>query len=204
MKRFVFLALLGSIGLAHAADPFVDGDAEAGEAKAGVCVACHGVAGKSTNPQWPKLAGQSAKYIVKQLAAFKSGERSNPLMTPQAMSLSEQDMANLGAYFAAQELSPGVASEDSIELAQPIYRGGDGERGLPACAACHSPTGAGNPGAGFPHIGGQQGEYTAASLRAYRSGERGAGTQGLIMQSVAEKLTDAEIDALASYIAGLQ
>lgn len=203
MKRLVFLALMGSLSLAHA-NPFVEGDAQVGEGKAAICAACHGPGGQSNNPLWPNLAGQGAKYIVSQLEAFKAGERKDPVMSAQAMVLSEEDIAHLAVYFAGQEAKLSVASEAAVALAEPLYRGGDAERGIAACAACHGPTGAGNPGAAYPHIAGQQVEYTAKSLRDFRSGERGAGVQGQIMQSVAKQLTDEEITALASYVSGLQ
>jgi len=205
MKR-VFAALLLSapvVGFAAEGGKLV-GDAEAGASKAAVCAACHGPAGKSTMPDWPKLAGQGAAYIEAQLHAFKSGERKNPVMSAQAVNLSDQDMADLGAYFAEQEAVPGVASEDSLAVAGPLYTHGDPARGIPACAGCHGPTGAGNPMAAYPHIGGQHAKYTATQLTAYRSGERGGSAHAKIMDAVAAQLTDEEIQALASYVNGLQ
>ncbi|NKF21045.1 c-type cytochrome [Solimonas marina] len=187
-------------------DPYTHGSVEAGAAKAAVCSACHGPGGNSSNPQWPKLAGQSSHYIVEQLQRFKKGERQNPLMQPQAAALSDEDMANLAAYFAAQPASPGVASKDAVAVAQPIYRGGDASRGLPACAACHGPSGAGVSPAAFPRIGGQHADYVAARLKAYREAAQGDLPDGnyKIMATVASKLSDQEIEALASYVNGLQ
>ncbi len=201
--------LLPMIGYAEgAADPFTQGDAAAGNAKSTPCVACHGVGGNGIiNPEWPKLAGQHSGYIAEQLKHFKAGERKNAVMSGQATLLSEQDMADVAAHFASLKAVPGVASKDSIASAQKLYRAGDATRGLPACAACHGPTGAGNPAAKYPRIGGQNTPYVTNQLNAYRKGkdgERGAGKHALMMSAVAAKLTDAEIAALASYIAGLQ
>jgi cytochrome c553 len=204
MKGVLLVLLAVGVGVAHAADPFVNGDAEAGAAKAAVCAACHGPGGNSGNAEWPSLAGQSPVYTYRQLQAYKDGTRQNALMSPQAAGLSDQDMRDLAAYYAVQEARPGVASEDSVEIAQPLYRGGDAARGLPACAACHGPAGVGNLGAGYPRIASQHAEYTAAQLRAYRAGERGKGATGQMMQAAAKHLTDEEIDALASYVTGLQ
>lgn len=184
--------------------PLVDGNAESGAKLAATCMACHGPNGVSTVPTWPKLAGQGALYIDRQLEAFKSGERKNPIMLGQAVSLSAQNMKDLAVYFSEQKSAPGVASKDSIAIAQPLYRGGDAKRGIPACAACHGPTGAGNPAAAYPRLAGQHAEYTATQLRAYRAGERNHDSNSQTMSAVALKLTDPEIEALASYINGLQ
>ena len=223
--RGLFVACaLGLFGSTHAVAsdkaepvaPFLKGDVEAGGTKAATCAACHGPGGNSANPICPSLAGQGAPYIYAQLKAFKKGMgggqseqdkaemRMDPVMSAQAMSLSDQDMQDLAVFFAAQSPKPGVASEDSVAIAQPLYRAGDAERGVPACASCHGPTGAGNPAAGYPRIGAQQADYTAKQLKAYRSGERKAGAHGLIMAEVAAKLSDEEIAALASYLNGLQ
>lgn len=183
-------------------DPFTGGSAEAGAAKAAVCSACHGPGGNGAiNPEWPKLAGQGASYTLKQLKAFKTGVRKNPVMMGQAAALSDADMADLAAYFAAQKSVPGLASKDSIAVAERLYRAGDAARGIAACAGCHGPKGEGNAAAQYAQIGGQNAAYTALALKAYRSGER---TTGPKMLSIAAKLTDAEIAALSSYIAGLQ
>ncbi|SFF24605.1 Cytochrome c553 [Fontimonas thermophila] len=187
-------------------DPFTQGSAEAGAAKAATCVACHGPAGSSSNPEWPKLAGQGSRYLYEQLKRFKAGERKNPLMAAQAAALSDQDMRDLAAYFAAQPFAPGVASASAVPVAQKLYRAGDAARGLPACAACHLPDGAGVAASGYPRLGGQHATYAAKMLREYRDlAAQGAleGNPG-IMAAVAAKLSDAEIEALASYINGLQ
>lgn len=190
---------------AAAKDVFTQGDAAAGGTKAAACFACHGPGGNGAiNPDWPKLAGQHSSYIAEQLAAFKSAQRKNPVMLGQAAGLSDNDMKNLGAYFAAQKPVPGVASKDAVAVAEKLYRAGDAARGVPACAACHGPTGAGNAAGQFPRVGGQNSGYAAAQLKSYKSGERGAQGKGQMMAAIASKLSDQEIQALASYISGLQ
>ena len=213
MKPFVLVALLlaaPAVSAQHAeagkADPFTGGSAEAGAGKAAVCGACHGPGGNSSNPEWPKLAGQHAAYTYAQLKVLKSGERKSPVMNAQAANLSDQDMRDLAAHFAAQKASPGVASPDAVKTAQKLYRAGDAARGLPACSACHGPQGNGNAAAAYPRIGGQHAKYSANTLRILR-GLHGASIPSAnmtTMAAVAAKLTDAEIEALASYVNGLQ
>ena len=178
------------------------GDAEQGKAKSAQCVACHGVDGNSVNPQWPKIAGQSADYIYKQLQMFKQMQRVNPLMNPQMANLSEQDMHDLAAYYASQAMSPGAADERLVEAGQLIYRGGIPEKGVPACMSCHGPSGSGNPAALFPRLSYQHATYTAQRLREYRDGKADySGAE--VMSGVSERLNDKEIEAVASYIQGL-
>lgn len=208
MKR-VLLALSLCAPLLAAAETgaknsFVMGDAAAGATKAAVCGACHGPTGNSANPIWPSLAGQSPAYMLSQLKAFKSGARKDPVMSAQAAPLSEQDMRDLAAHFGSLKMSAGVASKDAVIVAQKLYRAGDSSRKLPACAACHGPTGAGNAAAGYPRVGGQHAAYDAAQLRALRAGERSTSANGQMMAAIAQKLTDTEIEALASYLNGLQ
>ena len=209
MKRLVLLAVLlcGGPALAQEGgpDPFTGGSAEAGAGKAAACAACHGPGGNSVNPEWPKLAGQHASYVYYQLQVLKSGERKAPLMNPQAAPLSDQDMKDLAAYFAAQKPQPGVASPDAVKTAEKLYRAGDAARGLPACASCHGPKGNGNAGAVYPRIGGQHAKYAGNILRIFRgmAGQAIPHPRLVMMSTVAGKLTDAEIDALASYINGL-
>ena len=221
-RGLIFACAFAFSALATAADkgtaggsPFLKGDAKAGEAKAATCAACHGPGGNSNNPVWPKIAGQGAPYAYAQLKAFKMAMnqeheaakaemRMDPVMSAQAAALSDQDMQDLAVYFATQTPKPGVASEDAIALAEPLYRAGDAERSIPACAACHGPAGAGNPAASYPRLAGQHAPYTAKQLKAYRAGERKAGANGQMMAEVAAELTDEEIAALASYINGLQ
>jgi cytochrome c553 len=167
-------------------------------------MACHGMDGNSANPEWPSLAGQHSSYIVKQLKHFKAGERQNTLMSPMAMILSDQDMEDLAAYFASQTLRPTGETEPSkLKLGQHIYRAGIASKGVPACSGCHGPNGRGIAGAAFPQIGGQHAVYAAAQLRGYKSATR-ATDPGSMMRTIASRLTDEEIDAVASYLQGLR
>jgi cytochrome c553 len=178
------------------------GSAEAGQAKAIVCAACHGVDGNSLNPEWPSLAGQNEAYLVRSLQAFKSGERSNVLMTAQAAPLSDQDMADLAAFFASRPRQTKTADPGLATAGERLYRGGNKETGVSACIACHGPTGSGNAPAGYPAIGSQHATYSAAQLKAYRAGQR-TSDPNQMMRNTAVRMTDTEIDAVASYIQGL-
>jgi cytochrome c553 len=195
------------------------GDAKAGATKAGACAACHGLDGNPTDPQYPRLAGMPERYVAQQLALFKSGERSGGMaavMAPMAMPLSAQDMRDVGAFFAQQKAAAGIADDSAIadgpykgmkfyEVGQQLFRGGDPARGIPACMACHGPTGSGNPGPAYPHIGGQQSAYVARRLEEYRAGTTAETDPRLfkIMATVSKSLSDQEIQALASYLQGL-
>lgn len=210
MKRVLLAAVLCAPAAVWAQagtakDPFTQGSAEAGAAKAATCAACHGPAGNSSNAEWPKLAGQSSRYIYEQLQQYKAGARQDPLMSPMAAPLSEEDMRDLAAYFSQQSAGPGVASPTVVETAQKLYRAGNPATGVTACAACHLPNGAGAQAAAYPRIGGQQPVYVAKRLRAYRDAAKTELADGnyKIMAEVAGKLSDAEIEALASYVSGL-
>lgn len=182
---------------------YAAGDAAKGQQLAQVCAACHGVDGNSPLPANPSLAGQHADYIAKQLKNFKSGERKNAIMAPMVASLSEDDMKNVAAYFANQTPRGGATKDvASVETGRKIFRGGVTSSGVAACAGCHSPNGAGIP-AQYPRIAGQHVEYTTAQLKAFRSGER-ANDPNNMMRSVAAKLSDGEIDALARYVNALK
>ena len=173
-----------------------------GDATRGVvaCITCHGPKGQSAVGTWPKLSAQHAAYTTKQLKNFKEGSRANPIMMGMAATLTEQDMQNISAFLAKQPISQGIAqNKDAIELGQSIYRGGIAAKGVPACAACHSPTGAGIP-AQYPLLGGQWAEYTSAQLLAFREGVRKNSSQ---MTAIATKLSDQEMKAVADYMAGL-
>ena len=164
------------------------------------CLTCHGPKGQSATGTWPKLSAQHAAYTAKQLKNFKEGTRANPVMMGMAATLTEQDMQNIAAFLAKQPISQGVAQDkNTIELGQSIYRGGIAAKGVPACAACHSPTGAGIP-AQYPLLGGQWAEYTNAQLLAFREGVRKNSSQ---MTTIATKLSDQEMKAVSDYIAGL-
>ncbi|MFO7859526.1 MAG: c-type cytochrome [Ectothiorhodospiraceae bacterium] len=180
-----------------------DGDVSRGEELSGSCAACHGAQGESSDSQWPNLAGQSERYLYEQLKAYKSGERENNVMAGQVANLDDQDMQDLAAYFADQEpVVSGGVDEDLRDQGEAIYRGGIPEKDVAACMACHGPGGAGMPGAGFPRIGGQHAEYVVAQLKAYRSGERDT-DRNAMMRTNAERLSDEEIQAVASYVSGL-
>ncbi|WP_405232707.1 c-type cytochrome [Lentisalinibacter salinarum] len=203
MLRPACLATLLLLGTGAAAESLVDGSAEAGKSKSTTCAACHGADGVSVNPEWPNLAGQNARYVYEQLLAFQNGDRENVLMSSQAMGLSDQDMKDLGVYFEAQDLPPhAVANPDLVAMGERLYRGGDQEAGISACIACHGPRGLGNPAAAYPKLRGQHATYTASTLKDYRSGERKSG-MNKVMNNIAERLDDEQIEALASYVQGL-
>lgn len=184
---------------------FAKGDAAAGQAKSAICAACHGVDGNSTVPNWPKLAGQHEKYLVRQMTLIKSGDRQVPEMLGIVPGLSDQDLEDLSAYFASQEAAPGVADELQVTLGERIYRAGNAESGVPACMSCHGPTGEGNAPAGYPALAGQHSAYSSKMLTAFRAGENYGidDTASGIMNGSASELSDEEIAAVASYIQGL-
>lgn len=180
------------------------GDPAAGEAIATACGACHGANGAATLPMYPNLAGQNERYLLRQLKMIKGGTRPAPLMAGQLNNFSDDDLANLAAYYAAMPRVVGQAGEEGLESGEQIYRGGILDKGVAACTACHSPFGGGNAPAGYPRIGGQPAEYTVAQLTAYREGDRATDEDyGGAMRDVAGRLTDGEIRALANYIQGL-
>lgn len=195
------------------------GDAKAGQSKAGTCAACHGADGNPAAPIYPRLAGQSERYIAQQLALFATGQRTSGMaavMTPFAQSLSPQDMRDVGAYFATQKAGAGVADDTPItegpykglkfyQVGEQLFRGGDAARGIPACMACHGPSGAGNPGPPYPHVGGQPQDYVVRRLQEYQAGTTAYKDPAhfQIMAQVAKPLTDQEIQSLGSYIQGL-
>jgi len=179
------------------------GNAEAGKAKTVACGACHGADGNSLAPTFPKLAGQHESYLLKQLKDIKSGARSVPTMAGQLDAMSEQDLADMAAFYAVQPATPGVAKEELVELGESVYRAGIREKGVAACTACHSPTGAGNGPAKYPRLSGQHADYIAAQLRAFRNDERTNDGDTRIMRDVASRLSDKELDAVASYASGL-
>ena len=179
------------------------GDPSAGEAKAAICASCHGPAGNSVNPEWPKLAGQHAKYTAKQIRDFKAGvTRNNALMAPMIAGLSDQDIEDIAAYYAAQSGTGGFASKDLHALGERIYRGGNMESGVPACIACHGPRGAGNDPAGFPRVAGQHATYTAMQIEDWRTENR-ANDPNEMMADAVRYLTPREVKAVSEYIAGL-
>lgn len=202
MTRIAAFAGLTLIIMASGA-AYAEGDAEAGKTKAAVCAACHGADGNSTNPEWPSLAGQHEPYLVTQLEAFKNGERKDALMTPMSMALGDQDRADLAAFYKAQAANGGKVDPALVDAGQRVYRGGNTETAVSACAGCHGPNGHGNPGAGMPAIAGQHATYIAGQLRQYASGERSTDPDQM-MRNTAASLSEAEIEAVASYVQGLR
>lgn len=200
MKKLAFAALVmfGAASTVSAA-----GDAAAGKTKSAACAACHNADGNSLVPTFPKLAGQHAEYITKQLADFQSGARTNATMSPMAAPLSEQDIADLAAYFSSNTRSIGSAADaQKAAVGQKIFQGGDKTKGIAACMACHGPTGSGNPVAKFPSLSGQHSAYVIKALKDFRAGTR-ANDPAKMMRDIAAKMSDSDIEAVAEYIAGL-
>ncbi|WP_444929203.1 c-type cytochrome [Microbulbifer sp. SSSA002] len=201
---------LGAVPLAMAA-----GDAAAGKTKAAQCAACHGADGNSLASAFPKIAGLGEKYLLKQLQDIQSKTRDVPQMIGQLDNFKEQDLEDIAAYFASQPMQLTGSAEavsvmlnngdkvDSLDLGRKIYRAGNMETGVPACMGCHSPSGQGNAPAGYPRLSGQYPEYIEAQLKAFRAGTRNNDGEVRTMRTVAKQLSDAEIKALANYIAGL-
>ncbi len=203
MTAKLVAALSLAVTLGWTAPSLAAGSKDAGQAKAATCGACHGMDGNSVNPEWPNLAGQHETYILKQLTAFHGGQRQNPLMSPMAAILSEQDMADLAAFFSSQTIRGGETDPSRAKLGQRVYRSGNVGGKVMACAGCHGPTGRGNAPAVFPSIQGQHATYVAAQLRAYKAGTRTTDTNQ-VMREMAAALSDEEIDAVASYVQGLR
>ncbi|MFM0039742.1 c-type cytochrome [Paraburkholderia strydomiana] len=209
MVLHVAAGLSGLAIQARAADP-AKPDVNRGQAIAvQVCASCHGADGNSAGGAYPKLAGQHPEYLVKQLQDFKiqpgakQPARNNAIMAGMAAALSEQDMVNVAAYFASQTPKPGYAhNKNTVALGQRIYRGGIADKGVPACASCHGPTGQGIPSQ-FPRMSGQWAEYSVAQLAAFTQGP-GARNNNEAMHTIASRLSDSEIKAVADYIAGLR
>jgi len=186
-----------------------DGDATAGKAKSAVCAACHGADGNAPVNIYPKLAGQNAEYLYKQLKDLKLGMtsggsegRMDPVMSGMTMALSDQDMKDLSAFYASLNMSEGTTPEDVVAAGTKLYKAGDAERGIPACAACHGPRGNGTSLAGFPKISFQHPEYIKAQLEKFRSGARNNDQNGM-MVDISKKLTDQDIEILSKYLGGL-
>lgn len=203
----LFSAMAAAVGILAAATVQA-ADAPADPAKAQqivttVCAACHGADGNSVIPVNPKLAGQHEGYILKQLTEFKSGVRKGTVMNGMAAPLSPEDMKSLAAYFSSQKANPGKAADPAkFELGQAVYRGGNAKTGLPACAGCHGATGAGVP-VQFPRLSGQNVDYVVSQLNAFRAGDRANDTNKM-MQTIAAKMSDKEIAAVADYVSALK
>lgn len=201
MKMQISLAmLLVCAGLSTNA--IAAGNSAAGKSKSAPCAACHGVDGNSAAPNFPKLAGQDANYLSKQLADFKSGTRKDPIMSPQAANLNKKDMDDLGAYYAAQKSVPGVANGDAqtLKMAERLYRGGDAKAGISACMSCHGPSGHGIPPR-FPAVSGQHAAYSQKQLMDFKNGTRTNDSE--VMTRIAFRMSEAQIKAISEYMAGL-
>jgi len=190
----------------------VRGDAAAGAAKAAACSGCHGLNGNSTSPEWPVIAGQNANYLLDQVRIIKLGGRSAPKMVPVVKDLSDQDLADIGAFFATQTPTGNEADPAYWKAGQKLYRYGDAARGIPACSTCHGPVGRGNPAAGYPALQAQHSGYTVRQLEGYANGTRYAkdaagkpqSANATIMATVAARLSAEDRRNLASYIQGLR
>ena len=202
MKRLWTLAITIS-GAIVSNSALPAGSVEAGATKAVVCQACHGANGNSANPDWPSLAGIGADYIADQLKNFKDGKRNNPVMMPNVANLTPEDMADLGAYFDSLPNTGLEADPSYWQAGEKLYRAGDSARSIPACMACHGPTGRGNEPAKFPALRGQQSVYVSKQLNDYASGARSTGPNG-IMQTIAQRLSPEDIRNLASYLQGIR
>ncbi len=212
------LLTLAAIGFAQSpgapgADaPFSNGTVQEGATKTAVCTACHGPNGNSVNPQWPRLAGQSAVYVVEQLRLFKTNVRNNPTMMPMAANLSDKDINDIAVYYEAQTPTGLEADPSYWKAGEALYRRGDPSRNIPACVACHGPDGRGNLAAGYPALRAQQSVYVVKQLTDYASGARYPGAKdqakasrnGVMMLTIAKRLTPEDIRNVASYVQGLR
>jgi cytochrome c553 len=201
---FVQLAIFVSIGSFAIASAAAEGDAEAGKAKSITCTACHGPDGNSVVAMWPSIAGQHANYLADTLAAFKAGTRSDPVMTAQAMPLSEADIADLAAYYSQQTGAKRTADPKLVAAGERLYRGGNTETNVSACIACHGPTGRGNPLSGYPSLSGQHAVYTEKQLNDYKNGLRKTDGDARVMRMITERMTSEEIKQVSAYIQGLR
>lgn len=225
MKKHVLHTLFAVViaALAHAA--IAAGDADAGADKVAVCAACHGTDGNSPAPTFPKIAGLGEAYLLKQLQDIQAWDnasadnkagvgRAVPEMTGMLKGLSDQDLADMAAFYAEQAIQLSGSEEqevrvnsgamvDGLALGEQVYRAGNHETGVPACTGCHSPTGQGNAPAAYPRLGGQYAQYVEKQLKAFRAGERVNDGESMVMRLVAKNMSDAEISAVANYIAGL-
>ncbi len=207
MRKAILFTLVAcftqSAVFANEAKPVI-GDAAKGKALSAVCAACHGADGNSVNPDWPKIAGQGEAYLIKQIKEFRTDKRAEATMTPMAKGIaSDEDVLHLAAFFASQKTKSGTASKDKVALGEAIYKGGVMDTGVAACSACHGPTGIGNGPAKYPKVSGQHAKYIVTQLKNFKSGSR-SNDVGKIMRNIALKMTDAEMEAVAEYMSGLQ
>ena len=200
MKKFLICAAL----MGFASGACADGDASAGKDLASTCLACHGETGNSLVPDFPNVAGQHEKYLLKQLKEIQSGDRPAPTMVGLLDPMSEQGLADIAAYYASQRRTFGAASADLVELGENIYRAGIPRKHVAACTACHAPDGKGNGPAAFPSLAGQWPGYTVSQLKAFQSGERMNDGDSEMMRGIARDMNEQEMKAVASYIYGLK
>ena len=200
MKKFLICAAL----MGFASGACAGGDASAGKDLASTCLACHGETGNSLVPDFPNVAGQHEKYLLKQLKEIQSGDRPAPTMVGLLDPMSEQGLADIAAYYASQRRSFGAASADVVELGENIYRAGIPRKHVAACTACHAPDGKGNGPAAFPSLAGQWPGYTVSQLKAFQSGERMNDGDSEMMRGIARDMNEQEMKAVASYIYGLK
>ena len=203
MKHLLQLAV--GLSLLASLPVLAMGDADAGQSKAAICAACHGMDGNSVVPNWPKLAGQHAAYLERQAGLIKNGSRPVPEMVGIIAALSDQDIADVSAYFSSQTTAAGLADETLLAVGEQLYRAGIAEKDVPACMSCHGPAGKGNPLSGYPSLAGQHTVYSEKMLKGFRAGSVWGedDTNSKTMTDVANRLTDDEIKAVASYIQGL-
>ena len=203
MKHFLQFAV--SLSLLFSLPVLALGDADAGKSKAAICAACHSADGNSIVPNWPKIAGQHAQYLERQVTLIKGGSRPVPEMAGIVIGLSDQDIADMAAYFSSQTTSAGLTDEALLEAGEQLYRGGNAATEIPACMSCHGPAGEGNPLSGYPSLAGQHSVYSEKMLKGFRAGHTWGedDTNSKVMTDVTLRLTDDEIKAVASYIQGL-
>lgn len=209
MSRIIATAVLALMATMSQAAELLKGDAAAGEGKAVTCGACHGADGNSVVPNFPKLAGLGEKYLLKQMQDIRDGRRMVAAMAGQVDNMSDQDLADIAAFYDGKVRTPELADADLLELGRKVYMSGIMDRKVAACSGCHSPTGKGNGPGGFPGLAGQHADYIAAQLKMFRKGyEDPAGRtndgDSKIMRTTAFELSDLEIEAVSSYAAGLR
>lgn len=178
-------------------------DSEAGKTKSALCAGCHGADGNSTNGVWPKLAGQHASYLEKQLYEFKDGTRANAVMMGMVAALSDKDIEDISAYYSSQAITSAEFDQALLEKGEAIYRGGITETSVPACIACHGPAGEGNGPAKFPAVKSQHPEYNVIQLQQFKDGTR-ANDPGKMMRNVSKRMLESEMSAVAAYMAALK
>lgn len=203
MKQKTIIGLGLAMAVALSGQAQAQGNAAAGKTKSESCAGCHGEDGNAAAPIFPKLAGQHASYLAKQLRNFKAEKRIDPTMNAMAASLSDADIADISAWYAQHKVKPEAPPKDKNVLGEKVYRSGVATKSIPACAACHGPKGEGNPTSGYPALGSQYSSYIGKILRDYKAGERD-GDPNEIMRTIAGRLSDEEISAVSDYVSGLQ